>query len=44
MNLLAGQQNVGLSAGNAIMGVSTSAANAIAGQNTNAGMSPPTPP
>jgi hypothetical protein len=37
MNLLAGQQNVGLSAGNAIMGVSTSAANAIAGQNTNAG-------
>jgi hypothetical protein len=37
MNLLAGQQNVGLSAGNAIMGVSTSSANAIAGQNTNAG-------
>jgi hypothetical protein len=37
MNLLAGQQNVGLSAGNAIMGVGTSAANAIAGQNTNAG-------
>lgn len=37
MNLLAGQQQVGLSAGNAIMGVSTSAANAIAGQNTNAG-------
>lgn len=37
MNLLAGQQNVGLSAGNAIMGVSTAATNAIAGQNTNAG-------
>lgn len=37
MNLLAGQQQVGLSAGNAIMGVSTGAANAIAGQNTNAG-------
>lgn len=37
MNLLAQQQNVGLSAGNAIMGVSTSSANAIAGQNTNAG-------
>ena len=37
MNLLAGQQNVGLTAGNAVMGVSTSAANAIAGQNTNAG-------
>jgi hypothetical protein len=37
MNLLAGQQNVGLSAGNAIMGVSTNAANNIAGQNTNAG-------
>lgn len=36
MNLLAGQQQVGLSAGNAIMGVSTSAANNIAGQNTNA--------
>ena len=37
MNLLAGQQNVGLTAGNAVMGVSTSAANNIAGQNTNAG-------
>jgi hypothetical protein len=37
MNMLAGQQQVGLSAGNAIMGVSTGAANAIAGQNTNAG-------
>lgn len=37
MNLLAQQQNVGLSAGNAIMGVSTAAANNIAGQNTNAG-------
>ena len=37
MNLLAGQQQVGLSAGNAVMGVTTGAANAIAGQNTNAG-------
>lgn len=37
MNLLAGQQNVGLSAGNAVMGVSTNATNAITAQNTNAG-------
>ena len=37
MNLLAGQQQVGLSAGNAVMGVSTGATNAIAANNTNAG-------
>lgn len=37
MNLLAQQQNVGLTAGNAVMGVSTNAANAVAAQNTNAG-------
>jgi hypothetical protein len=36
MNLLAQQQSVGLTAANAVMGVSTNATNAIAGQNTNA--------
>lgn len=37
MDLLAQQQNVGLTAANAVMGVSTNATNAIAAQNTNAG-------
>jgi hypothetical protein len=37
MNLLANQQQVGLSAGNAVMGVNTSFGNTVAANNTNAG-------